>query len=220
MTQVDGADELRDQLEALEDALAGSQVVASAFADELQHMRATISDTGRQVRDLSGGISKGLRSAFDGMLFDGMKLQDAFTKIGQSMSQAAYSSAMRPVTNHIGNIASAGISSVLSGLMPNATGNPFSQGRVMPFAKGGVVSSPTTFPMRGATGLMGEAGPEAIMPLTRGPDGSLGVRAQGGAAATHVVMNISTPDAESFRRSQGQIAAQMGRALARGSRNR
>ena len=90
----------------------------------------------------------------------------------------------------------------------------------MPFAKGGVVSSPTTFPMRGGTGLMGEAGPEAIMPLTRGADGKLGVRSDGGAQAVNVVMNITTPDSAGFQRSQGQIAAQMGRALSRGQRNR
>ncbi|MGO4701716.1 hypothetical protein [Dyella sp. 2RAB6] len=44
------------------------------------------------------------------------------------------------------------------------------------FARGGIVNSPTLFPMATGTGLMGEAGPEAIMPLARGPDGRLGVR--------------------------------------------
>jgi phage-related minor tail protein len=90
----------------------------------------------------------------------------------------------------------------------------------MPFAKGGVVSSPTTFPMRGATGLMGEAGPEAIMPLSRTADGRLGVQAQGNSRPVNVVMNISTPDIGGFQRSQSQIAAQMSRMLARGDRNR
>jgi phage-related minor tail protein len=89
----------------------------------------------------------------------------------------------------------------------------------MPFAKGGVVSSPTTFPMRGATGLMGEAGPEAIMPLARGPDGSLGVRGAGGGAVT-VNMNIASPDVAGFQRSRGQIATQMARALGRSQRYR
>jgi phage-related minor tail protein len=69
-------------------------------------------------------------------------------------------------------------------------------------------------------GLMGEAGPEAIMPLARGPDGKLGVRGAGGGGTVHVTMNVSTPDTEGFRRSQSQIAAQMSRALARGQRNR
>ena len=90
----------------------------------------------------------------------------------------------------------------------------------MPFASGGIVSGPTAFPMRGGLGLMGEAGPEAILPLARGPDGRLGVRGGGGAAPVTVVMNIQTPDVEGFRRSQSQIAAQMGRALSQGQRNR
>ena len=66
---------------------------------------------------------------------------------------------------------------------------------------------------------MGEAGPEAIMPLTRGPDGKLGVRGAGGGGST-VVMNISTPDVQGFQRSRSQIAAQMSRALGKGDRNR
>ncbi|MBE3639733.1 phage tail tape measure protein [Mangrovicoccus algicola] len=219
MTDVNGLDDFAEQVGALEESLAGTQVVASAFAGELEQMRATIVDTSRQVSTLSGGISRGLRSAFDGMIFDGMRVQDAFSRIGESMVNAAYSSAVNPVMKHFGGMLGSGVSAVMSGMLPFAKGGSFAQGRVMPFARGGVVSSPTAFPMRGGTGLMGEAGPEAIMPLSRGPDGSLGVRAQGGAPV-NVVMHVTTADAESFRRSQGQIAAQMGRALARGQRNR
>ncbi len=88
----------------------------------------------------------------------------------------------------------------------------------MPFARGGVVAGATPFPMRGATGLMGEAGPEAILPLARGADGRLGVQA-GGGRAVQVVMNVATPDVQGFERSRGQIAAQVSRMLARGQRN-
>src|SRR5262249_32262662 len=58
---------------------------------------------------------------------------------------------------------------------------PFAHGGVIsPFAKGGwVVDSPTLFPMAGGAGLMGEAGPEAIMPLTRTSGGDLGVNTSG-----------------------------------------
>jgi phage-related minor tail protein len=73
--------------------------------------------------------------------------------------------------------------------------------------------------MRGGRGLMGEAGPEAIMPLARGPDGRLGVQTAGGRAV-NVVMNITTPDVQGFQRSQSQVAAQVSRALSRGQRNR
>lgn len=61
-----------------------------------------------------------------------------------------------------------------------ADGGAFLGGRQLAFANGGVVSSPTYFPMQGGTGVMGEAGPEAIMPLTRAAGGKLGVRAVGG----------------------------------------
>ncbi len=71
-----------------------------------------------------------------------------------------------------------GLQDAVGAALPFAKGGAFSQGRVMPFAKGGVVSSATNFAMRGGAGLMGEAGPEAIMPLARGPDGRLGVQAR------------------------------------------
>jgi lambda family phage tail tape measure protein len=89
---------------------------------------------------------------------------------------------------------------------------------VTPFAQGGVVNSPLLFPMRGGAGLMGESGPEAIMPLARGRDGKLGLRTSGGGGV-NVTVNIQTPDAQSFRKSQSQIAAMMSRAVARGQRN-
>ena len=56
------------------------------------------------------------------------------------------------------------------------------------FQGGNVVSTPTYFPMSGGkTGLMGEAGAEAVMPLSRAPDGSLGVRMDGGGGKSVVV---------------------------------
>ena len=69
------------------------------------------------------------------------------------------------------------IGNLLDRVTPNAKGNAFSQGNVIPFAKGGVVSGPTVFPMTNGTGLMGEAGPEAIVPLQRDAAGNLGVSA-------------------------------------------
>ena len=67
----------------------------------------------------------------------------------------------------------------IGGLFKNAKGNAFSYGHVLPFAQGGVVQSASMFPMSGnRTGLMGERGPEAIMPLKRTANGQLGVQAQ------------------------------------------
>jgi lambda family phage tail tape measure protein len=149
-----------------------------------------------------------------------MKLSDAMRTVAQSMVDAAWRAAVKPVANHVGGFLASGVSAVLGDLSPFARGAGFTQGRVMPFASGGIVSGPVTFPMRGGTGLMGEAGPEAIMPLARGADGKLGVRAAAGPAPVTLVMNITTPDARSFERSQSQIAARMSHALSRGARNR
>jgi hypothetical protein len=76
-----------------------------------------------------------------------------------------------------------GIFDSLAGAFGFAKGGVFAGGRVTAFATGGVVTGPTPFPMRGGLGLMGEAGPEAIMPLTRGPGGKLGVQAIGGGGS-------------------------------------
>jgi hypothetical protein len=74
-----------------------------------------------------------------------------------------------------GNLFSSLFSSIFS-LFGFANGGVFSGGGVIPFADGGVVTRPTLFPMAGGrTGLMGEAGEEAIIPLRRGRDGRLGV---------------------------------------------
>jgi lambda family phage tail tape measure protein len=100
-----------------------------------------------------------------------------------------------------------------------AKGSVLGRGQVMPFAKGGVVAAPTYFPLVRGTGLMGEAGAEAVMPLARGPDGRLGVSAAGaGARPVQVTVNIATPDPDSFRRSEAQVAAALARAVARGQR--
>ena len=212
--------DLTDQIATLEASLDGSAAMVSAFDGELSKMRDSLVFTTQEVGALTSGFSGGLRRAFDGVVFDGMKLSDALKGVAKSMADTVFQTAMKPVHNAIGGFLANGVNSLLSNAMPFAKGGAFSQGQVMPFAKGGVVSQPTGFAMRGGAGLMGEAGPEAIMPLARGADGRLGVAASGNSRPVTVVMNISTPDVQGFQRSQSQIAAQAMRALARGQRNR
>ncbi|NKX46308.1 phage tail tape measure protein [Roseicyclus persicicus] len=216
----EGLEALDAQIAELEVSLAAATSMTAAFQAELRGMQDAMLYTGREVDSMSRSIGGGLRRAFDGVVFDGMRLSDALRTVAQSMVDAAYSTAMRPVQTALGGAIANGINSLVSGILPFQKGGAIAQGRVMPFARGGVVQGPTPFPMRGGMGLMGEAGPEAIMPLRRGPDGRLGVAAAGGGAPVQVVMNITTPDVQGFQRSQTQIAAQMGRALARGQRNR
>ncbi len=217
---MDDLDAFEGQVDALEVSLGQATAMVAGFDGELRRMQQALDATGQDVASLEKGISRGLRKAFDGLVFDGMKLSDALERLAQSMIDAAYRGALKPVTDQIGQVVSSSIGGWMGDLLPFADGGAFTQGRVMPFANGGVVSGPVSFPMRGGRGLMGEAGPEAILPLSRGIDGKLGVRSKGGGGPVQVVMNISTPDVEGFRRSQGQIATQMSRALGRAQRNR
>lgn len=82
------------------------------------------------------------------------------------------------------------------GIQLNAVGNVYDRSGFVPFAMGGIVNQPTFFKFANggvpSLGLMGEAGPEAIMPLRRGSDGKLGVVAAGGGGGggTSVVVNV------------------------------
>ncbi|ETO41489.1 phage tail tape measure protein [Morganella sp. EGD-HP17] len=115
------------------------------------------------------------------------------------------------------------------GVAPNATGGVYTSPGLSAYSNS-IVSSPTVFPFAkgGAPniGLMGEAGSEAIMPLKRGPDGNLGVRAYGGSSAggTAPVVNIhidsdrnqqvqASGGLERFGRDIGQYVDQRFRTL-------
>ena len=212
-------DELNAQLAELETRMAATSDQVAALDSGLADMVRGLADSNREMAGLSRALGGGLRRAFDGVIFDGQRLADAMRGLGKSISDAIYSAAMRPVQTALGGALSSVIGGVMSSVLPFANGASFSQGRVTPFAQGGVVSSPMTFPMRGGTGLMGEAGPEAILPLARAADGKLGVRAGSGGRPVSVVINVTTPDVTGFQRSQSQIAAQMQRLLAQGQRN-
>ena len=209
---------LETQLAGLEGSLGGLQGVTGAFQRELDGVGGSLRDAGRDATGMSRSLSSSIGRAFEGLVFDGKKLSETLAGVGRSLSSSALSQALGPVQKSIGSALSGGLQAVLGGLSPFAKGAAFSSGRVAAFARGGVVDGPTHFPMRGGVGLMGEAGPEAIMPLARGADGRLGVRGGGGGAVS-VTMHISTPDVAGFQRSQSQIAAEMNRAMKRGRRN-
>lgn len=203
----------------LADSLGDAAGMAAQFSGEMERLRAALAATQADAADFETGLSRGLRRAMKDLVVDGDGLGAALEGLARTMIDTTFKAATRPVTDHLGALVSDGIGALVGGILPFADGAAFSQGRVTPFARGGVVSSPVQFPMRGGVGLMGEAGPEAILPLARGADGSLGVKTRGGGT-TRVVMNVTTPDVAGFARSKGQIAAQMSRMLARGNRNR
>ena len=95
-------------------------------------------------------------------------------------------------------------------VVPSAKGNVFAKNKIVPYAYGGIVNKPTLFPMANGMGLMGEAGPEAIMPLKRGANGKLGVQSSGGVG--NIVVNVDA-SGSSVEGDSAQ-SEQFGRALA------
>ena len=111
------------------------------------------------------------------------------------------------------------VSSFAGGSGMFANGGAFANGLQF-FASGGVftnqvVSRPTMFAHGGGFGVMGEAGPEAIMPLTRAPNGKLGVAAQGGSGVQNNV-NISVSISQTGNaESDSKADSEQGRRIAR-----
>ncbi|WP_072392074.1 phage tail tape measure protein [Hyphomicrobium sp. CS1GBMeth3] len=169
----------------------------------------------RRAAGLGRQFSNALVGAFDGIAIKGRNVSDVLRTLALRLSDIVLKAALRPLEQGVGNL----VTGLLSGGLGFAKGGVVQQGLPVPFASGGVIQSPIAFPLAGGrTGIAGERGPEAIMPLSRGPDGRLGIAARGGAGIS-VTFNVATPDAESFRRSETQIAAMLARAVSLGQRN-
>ena len=170
-----------------------------SFSRELGDVNAEL----KRVGDLADGVGRSLANAFRGAITDGKSLQGVLGEVSKAFSDIALRAALRPV------------GTLVSGLVENlfkATDPPL----VKAFAAGGVVNAPSYFPTRSGMALAGEAGPEAIMPLTRGADGRLGVAGAGGSV--NVTFNVTASDARSFAASEAEISAMLLRAVKRGTR--
>lgn len=172
------------------------------FGDDLNGVAGEL----ERIGDLADGVARSLSSAFRGALTDGKSFKSVLGDIASAFADIALKAAFKPLGTLVG------------GLVENlfAATNP-ALGAVRPFAKGGVIASPSYFPMSGGLGLMGEAGPEAIIPLTRGSDGRLGVA--GGGGGVNVTFNVTTSDARSFLSAEADVSAMLLRAVKRGARS-
>jgi tape measure domain-containing protein len=133
-----------------------------------------LTETDKLVKSIESTLATSMASAIEGLI-DGTK----------SLSESL-SGVLRQMASLLLNF---GTKSLIGGIFPSANGNVYANNKIVPFASGGVVNKPTIFPMANGMGLMGEAGPEAIMPLRRGANGKLGVEASGGGVG-NVVVNV------------------------------
>lgn len=163
---------------------------------------------------LARGFGASIGGALSGAIVYGRDFNDVLASLGMRLSSLAIGAALKPFEQGLN-----GLFQGLSGVPASAASLAATGASVLPFASGGVISAPSYFPLGSNIGLAGERGAEAIMPLSRGADGRLGVAAPPQAAPSSVTVNISTPDAASFRRSEAYLSGVIARAVSRGDRS-
>ncbi len=228
----------RDQLgrSEIEGSVAG-RLRASGLPVDLGSVEAGMLRVNEQLRigkdltmEFASGFARDMRNGVDAT----EALGNALTRLSDRLVDLALDQAISGVfgaaTKGLGGGVGGGLAAGLGGLFGGfARGGVFDGGNVIPFARGGVVSRPTLFPMANGAGLMGEAGPEAVMPLRRGSDGRLGVAASGGAPVFNLSVvnnNGSQVQPQATRNESGGMDIQViiddavGKSIASGRQDR
>ncbi len=178
----------------------------------------------RSLDNVTKNFGRNIANALSNAVIKGEDLDDLFRSLAQNIASNALKDGLKPLQD----LLSGGLNNLLSsfskgGRSPSSSGNGvFSAfANALPFAKGGIVASPSFFPLNSGLGVAGEAGPEAIIPLQRGSDGRLGIGGNNGGGVrggNSIVVNISTPDIAGFRRSEAQVTSALSRAVQRSRR--
>jgi tail tape-measure protein len=169
---------LRVELERLEDPIVGAR---DAFKELSEASNDWVQATHDAILNVAASLTDNLT---DGImsLIDGTK---SFKEAFRDTAKSILSDIARIIVQTLILKAVQGALGGIGGAF--AKGAAFQGGNVVPMASGSIVAGPTMFPMsRGRTGLMGESGPEAVMPLKR-INGRLGVESTGGGGATQVI---------------------------------
>lgn len=182
---------------------------ADATSQNLQAISERFEELSAEGKRFASGFERDLSGAMRSLVVNGENLGDVLKGLAVSVADRGLQSALAPA---LGMVSQAVATSI-----PFANGGVISNQRVRAFANGGVVDSPTYFPMNTGLGLMGEAGPEAIMPLQRDAQGRLGVSSQA-AQNININMKVETPDVAGFHKSKAQIRNQIQRAMSRNGR--
>lgn len=209
--------------EKIKAAMDGAKKKTLTFAEG---MKAAIDDAKEAVEGLSVTMGTGLADSFARAVAYGENLGDSLKKLGQDIVYTVtkmwmLQSVTSMFSGFLGGGAGGGGTSFipLAGWVADgitaANGRAFYLGgSLVPFATGGIVSQPTLFKFARGTGLMGEAGPEAIMPLQRDSRGRLGISAEGvapgGVYAPTVNVTVNNDGGEAMSEDQ---ADQLGHQL-------
>jgi len=172
------------------------------------------SDAMKELQSQSKKFGSVFTSTIKSAVISGKSFEEVLKSLALNISNMALSAGLKPLEQATSNLIGNFLSSLTSSFIGGGSTGP----SVIPFAKGGVVSSPSFFGMGRQVGLMGEAGAEAILPLARGSDGRLGVRASNTDQPLNIVFNVSTPDVAGFRKSEAQLTTMLARAVGRGRR--
>lgn len=166
-----------------------------------------------EIADLSKEIGDAFAGAFEDIVLGAKDAGDAIRELALDIAKLVFRQA---VTQPLASMITTGVTGA-AGVLFSADGNAFDRGHLVPFAQGGILEVPTVFPLAGGrTGVAGEAGPEAVMPLARDSQGRLGVAAADGGKTVHYHnWYITTGDADSFRRSRRQIENDLARVTRR-----
>ena len=198
-----------DEATAAFERLRGSMSPAQAerFQTAMENIRNNTKGLKDDLVELGDDIKMSLVDSFSNFATALAQGKATFSDFARSviadLTQIAIRAAlMRVVSAVVGGFAGPGVPAGMTAASGSggfvdmagrsARGNVFDGGNVIPFAAGGIVSRPTVFPMAsGGTGLMGEAGPEAVVPLVRTSSGKLGVASDGGGMAIHTTVNLN-----------------------------
>jgi hypothetical protein len=202
-----------DDLEAVEGSvrrvveawreLKSAQDAAAPAKTDVDRLRESIDGLGAGFERAGRRASRALADMLFGLNQTRFSVQQLIATIGSDIAEGILrKSVTGPLTDAIGG----GLGDIFGAFFGGAAdGAAFEGGRVTAFARGGVVDRPTFFPMKNGAGLMGEAGPEAILPLKRlgGGGGPLGVRAEiGGGVVVNVYDNRRDSSAAPVRTSE------------------
>jgi len=227
-------DEYAEKMRVLNDLLAMGEINQGQYAEAAEKARKAMEDAAKDEKGILDDLKKAIegwgQDSADALVEFGLTGKKSFSDFADSvikdiLRMIVYQTMMQPLMSGIsgavsGFFSGAGAGGGAVGSVPVAVakGGVFSHGNITPFARGGVVSRPTIFPMARGMGLMGEAGPEAVMPLTRLPGGDLGVKSGGGNNIKINIINnngsdVSTQQSET---SQGlQLDVMIDQAVAK-----